>query len=140
MGKVPVIKAVVDTNVVISGLLFSGLPGRVISLWKNRTLLPFASKDIIREYLRVLAYPKFSLSRQEIDYLFYQEILPFFEEVVPAVTYAVIEEDPSDDKFIHCAISASVPIIISGDPDILRLDTFKSLSILSPHDFLSKFS
>ena len=78
MGKVPVIKAVVDTNVVISGLLFSGLPGKVISLWKKEILLPYASKEIIIEYLRVLAYPKFSLSRQEIDYLFYHEIFPFF--------------------------------------------------------------
>jgi len=42
---------------------------------------PLASKEIIDEYLRVLTYPKFKLSEEEIYFLLYQEILPYFNAV-----------------------------------------------------------
>ncbi len=102
MGK---IKVVIDTNVVISALLFGDTSGELINLWKAGHIVPLASKEIIEEYIRVLAYPKFKLSAQEIDYILYQEILPFFQVVTSNPSKPVITADPSDDKFIHCALS-----------------------------------
>jgi len=64
-------------KVVISALLFSGTPKRLVELRKKRNIRPFISKEIIDELLRVLAYPKFHLSQKEINYLVYQEILPY---------------------------------------------------------------
>jgi predicted nucleic acid-binding protein len=60
-------------------LLFGGTPGKLICLWQSDVIKPVASQEIVDEYIRVLTYPKFKLSEEEINYLLYQEILPFFE-------------------------------------------------------------
>ena len=76
MGEVKVVRVVVDTNVIISALLFGGTPGQLINFWKMGRIMPLASNEIIDEYLRVLAYPKFKLSEDEINYILFQEIVP----------------------------------------------------------------
>ena len=136
MGK---IKVVIDTNVVISALLFGGQPGKLINLWKNSRIVPLASKEIIEEYLRVLAYPKFELSAKEINYILYQEILPFFEVVTPNPFPPIIVTDPSDDKFIHCAISGNAQFIISGDDHLLSIKTVEAIQIVNASEFIAIF-
>jgi putative PIN family toxin of toxin-antitoxin system len=74
-------RVVIDTNVLVSALLFGGDPGELITLWKEHYIQPLTSKEIMEEYLRVLAYPKFRLTEKEIEYLFTQEILPYFEVI-----------------------------------------------------------
>jgi len=114
-------KVVIDTNVLVSALLFGGHPGKLITLWKERRIQPLSSREIIEEYLRVLAYPKFQLTEEEIGYLFSHEVLPWFEiiEVQPGQPYVV--DDPSDDKFIWCAIQGKAKAIISSDQHLLGL-------------------
>ncbi|MBW1827125.1 MAG: putative toxin-antitoxin system toxin component, PIN family, partial [Deltaproteobacteria bacterium] len=74
MGEIKKIRAVIDTNVIVSAILFGGIPGKLIFLWKSGPLKPLASKDIIDEYIKVLAYPKFRLAEKEINYILYNEI------------------------------------------------------------------
>jgi putative PIN family toxin of toxin-antitoxin system len=136
MGKIEVIRVVIDTNIVVSGLLFGGIPGRLIRLWKKKRILPLISKEILSEYLKVLAYPKFKLSEGEINYLLYQEILPFFEVIAVKQGMQIIKEDPSDDKFINCALSGKAKVIISGDKHLLALKSYRNIKILSPSEFL----
>jgi len=59
------VKVVVDTNVLVSALLFGGKPEKLMPLWQRGTIRPLASKEIIDEYLRVLTYPKFKLSEED---------------------------------------------------------------------------
>ena len=139
MGKIKVIRVVIDTNVVISALLFGGIPGKLIELWKNGRIKPLVSKKIIDEYLKVLAYPKFNLSGEEINYLLYQEILPFFEVISVQQRPVIVKKDPSDDKFILCAQSGKAKVIISGDQHLLSLTSYKELKILSPSEFLEEY-
>ena len=73
------IRVVIDTNVVVSALLFGGAPGKLVSLWKTGSIQPLGSAAIFAEYLKVFAYPRFQLSEGEIDYLISVEILPSFE-------------------------------------------------------------
>jgi putative PIN family toxin of toxin-antitoxin system len=137
MGKIKVIRAVIDTNVVVSALLFGGVPGELIPLWKSGKIKPLASSDIIDEYIRVLTYPKFKLSEDEINYLLYFEILPFFEIIaIKQKGQRIIAADPSDDKFIHCADSGNAKIILSGDQHLLSLKHYKNINIISPEQFL----
>ena len=75
------IYCVIDTNVVISAILFGGTPGELVGLWKTGRITPYITKEIIAEYIRVLAYPKFELSEEEINFIIHQEILPFFKVV-----------------------------------------------------------
>jgi putative PIN family toxin of toxin-antitoxin system len=132
------LKVVIDTNVVISALLFGGAPGKLIASWQRGIIKPFASKEIIEEYLRVLTYPKFKLSEEEINYLLYQEIIPYFDIIDVRPGPQIIKEDPEDDKFIICASAAGAGYIISGDRHLLALKEYQKIKILLPSDFIRK--
>jgi putative PIN family toxin of toxin-antitoxin system len=137
VGEKKIIRAVIDTNVVVSGFLFSGAPSKILSLWQSGRLKPIASAEIINEYIRVLAYPKFNLSEEEIDYLLHVEILPYFDIIqVDQKSSSIIKDDPQDDKFLLCASSADAQFIISGDRHLLMLGEYKKIKILTPKQFL----
>ena len=133
------IKVVIDTNVVISAILFGGIPGQLMPLWKNGRIKPLASKEIIDEYIKVLAYPKFKLSEEEINYILYIELLPYFDIISIKHRPTIIKDDPSDDKFILCAKAGRADAIISGDQHLLNLKTYQKIKILSPAEFLSNY-
>lgn len=116
-------RIVVDTNVLVSGLLFDGKPGELVKLWKKGRIIPLCSKGIVQEYLRVLAYPKFQLSKSDIDFLLTHEILPHFEVLTVKSGKPFVTMDPSDDKFIWCAIQGGAEVIVSGDEHLLNLQS-----------------
>jgi uncharacterized protein len=130
------IKVVIDTNVIISALLFGGIPGGLMRLWKSGRIKPLASKEIIDEYIKVLAYPKFELSEVEINYILYNEILPYFDMIKIKDSPVIIKVDPSDDKFIHCAKAGKAIAIVSGDQHLLSLKSYQEIKILTPTKFL----
>ena len=129
---------VIDTNVVISAILFGGVPGKLIDLWKTRRILPLITAEIMAEYIRVLAYPKFELSEDEISYILHREILPFFKVVKSVPGPSIIKENPNDEKFIQCAKAGNTKIIISGDRHLLALRSHHGIKILTPNQFLQK--
>ena len=140
MGQEEIACCVVDTNVVISAILFGGVPGKLIDLWKTGRMVPLITEEIMTEYIRVLAYPKFKLSEEEINYIIHQEILPFFKVVKSVPGSLIIKEDPDDDKFIQCAEAGNAKIIISGDRHLLALKSHHSLKVLTPDQFLDALS
>lgn len=131
-------KVVIDTNVLVSALLFDGTPNRFVALWKNNRVAPLVSTDIMVEYLRVLAYPKFRLTGKEISHLLMHEILPWFETVATPEGASFVPADPADDKFIWCALAGDAEYIISGDDHLLACPDCP-VSILTPAAFLEKF-
>ena len=139
MGPQKVVYLVLDTNVVISAILFGGIPGKLIELWKKGSITPLITEDIMAEYLRVLAYPKFKLSEEEVHYIIHQEILPFFKVVNSKPGPSIIKKDPDDDKFIQCAIAGQAKIIISGDRHLLAQKSYKEIKILTSSQFLEIF-
>ncbi len=140
MGKIKVKAVVIDTNVVVSALLFGGKPGKFIQFWKTGQIQPLVSKEITEEYLQVLAYPKFSLSEKEITFLLSHELLPYFKivEVKSGTGKTIVKDDPSDDMFIRCAESGMCKIIISGDRHLLDLKSHGKIRIISPSQFLEE--
>ena len=135
MGSV---KVVVDTNVLVSALLFGGIPAQLIPLWQRGKIKPLASKEIIDEYLRVFTYPKFKLTEEDVNFLLYHEILPHFEVIDVESGPRIIKRDPEDDNFIRCALAGKAKFIISGDQHLLSLKSYQKIEILSPADFLLK--
>ena len=128
-------RVVIDTNVLVSALLFGGDPSELITLWKERRIQPLGSKEIMEEYIRVLAYPKFHLTEEEIEYLFSQEVLPWFEVITVQSGRPFVIDDPSDDKFIWCALEGQAEAIISSDQHLLRLSSCP-VPIFSLSEFL----
>ena len=130
-------RVVLDTNAVVSALLFSGVSSKLVSLWQNGLITPLLSREILDEYLRVLSYPKFELSEEEIKELIQEEILPFAEVVKPKRRLRVVRRDPSDNKFLECAVAGKASVIISGDKDLLSLGRYRQIRIQSPAQFLA---
>lgn len=134
--KVTPIRVVVDTNVLISGLLFGGEPGRIRDLWIAGRLVPLLSSETFTEFNRVLSYPKFRLLPAEITMLIEEELLPYAEvvDVTEAATGAC--RDPKDDKFLALAASGKAAYIITGDQDLLVLQLFRQTRIITVSELL----
>lgn len=132
-------RVVLDTNVVISALLFKGEASRVHALWKKGAFKIAASREIVDEYLRVLAYPKFKLTENEIKGLIQKELLPFVEPVTIVEKVNGVCVGPDDDKFLACAIAAKAGVIVSGDAHLLSIKSFKGCAIVTTEKFLKKF-
>ena len=128
-------RVVIDTSTLISALLFERIAGELVALWKTSRIQPLSSREIMEEYLRVLAYPKFCLTEAEIEYLFSQEILPWFEIVTLPPGQPFVLDDPSDDKFIWCALAGKAEAIISGDEHLLSLPSCP-VPIYNPSEFV----
>jgi uncharacterized protein len=131
------VRVVLDTNAVVSALLFSGVSSKLVSLWQNGLITPLLSRAMLDEYLRVLSYPKFELSEEEIKELIQEEILPFAEVVRPKRRLRVVRLHPSDNKFLECAVAGKASVIISGDKALLSLGRYRRVRIQSPAQFLA---
>ncbi|HWP91873.1 MAG TPA: putative toxin-antitoxin system toxin component, PIN family [Thermodesulfobacteriota bacterium] len=133
------IKVVLDTNVLVSALLFKKETSKIVALWKSGKIVPVLSKEIFDEFKRVLEYPKFALTKNEISHLILEEVLPFFEVIEVKTSIKGICKDLDDDKFISCALSAKARFVVSGDKDLWSLKSFKSVRIIRPSDLLDIF-
>jgi uncharacterized protein len=131
-------RVVLDTNVLVSALLFRGELSKIVGLWQKGKIIPLISKETFNELRIVLGYSKFSLTQEERDSIIENEILPYFEIVEAVKEVKGVCRDPEDDKFISCAISASADYIVSGDKDLLDLKHYKSKKIIKASDFLKK--
>lgn len=132
-------RVVLDTNVFVSGLLFEGKPGQILSQAREGYLRLLLSAEILEEYIRVLSYPKFDLRASDIKRMIREELIPFSEPIRIHTVVRFIREDPSDDKFLALAIDGKAEAVISGDRHLLNAGTFRDIPILSVDDFLAKF-
>ena len=139
MGKKKIIRIVVDTNVIVSGLLFDGIPGKIIEAFKRNDVQLLITSDIVNEYIKVLSYPKFELTEDDINYLLYRILLPR-SKVVSNVTQedVIIAQDPSDDKFLLCSSEGMADYLISGDTHLTSLGKFQETIIVTPAEFIKK--
>jgi putative PIN family toxin of toxin-antitoxin system len=141
VGKRPkkVGRVVLDTNVLISALLFKGRTARIVTLWRKGKIVPVMSRETFDELRRVLEYPKFSLSQREIKAIIEEEILPFFEVVDVDRPVEKVARDPDDDKFIACAIAGKATCIVTGDKALWDLQVNESVKICHVSDFMKIF-
>jgi len=132
-------RVILDTNVLISALLFKGELSNIIELWRSGKIIPLISRETFHELRRVLEYDKFSLTRGEISAILEEEILPFFEVVDVNRQVKDVCRDPADDKFLSCAVSGHADYIITGDKDLFDLKHYESIRIIHASDFLRMF-
>ena len=142
MGKKKkgVTRVVLDTNVLVSALLFKGRVSRFLTLWQQGKLAPLLSKETFEELKKVLTYPKFSLDQEEIGGILEDEVLPFFEIVDPVEAIKGICPDPDDDPFIACAVSGGAEFVVSGDGQLVGLKQYKTVRFVTPSEFLKRFA
>jgi putative PIN family toxin of toxin-antitoxin system len=117
------VRVVLDTNVVLSALVFrAGAAGQVRQAWQRGQLLPLASTATVQELVRVFSYPKFRLSSAEQDELL-ADYLPYAETVrIPQPPPTVPDcRDVLDLPFMHLAVSGKAQVLVSGDQDLLAI-------------------
>jgi len=130
-------RIVFDTNVVISTLLFGGELDEIRKLWQKKKITFLVSREVVEEYIKVLAYPKFSLTEEKIKSILEEELLPFATTVRVKSRISHIKDDPDDDKFLALAVDGNADYIISGDKHLLNLNEFQGIKIMTVKKFLT---
>ena len=130
-------KIVLDTNVFISGVFFTGPPHQILKTWRDGKFEILISKEILEEYKRVgeslsIQFPQVTLT----------PILKFFAiraELIDAQPLSgPVCEDPDDDKFFACAIAGKSKLIISGDKHLLKVSGYQGIKVLKPKEFFNQ--
>ncbi len=131
------LKIVLDSNIIISAITFSGYPEVVLNLVRTNLLVGIISEEIINEILEVLS-KKFFLSKSSVKKT-KEDLSRGFTSIIP-LKKVNIARDPDDNKIIEAAIEGGCDFIVTGDKDLLELKTYKNIKILTPKDFLEEFS
>jgi len=137
----PAPRAVLDTNVVLSALLFS--QGRLTRLrleWRQASFHPLVSKATAAELMRTLTYPKFKLTVEEQRELL-ADYLPYCTPVaMPAKSPRTPPcRDAFDVPFLQLAVVGDADYIVTGDRDLLSLKGRISSQIVTAEEFLRSF-
>lgn len=136
------LKAVIDTNLFISGLFGrDSISAKLQDLWINQRFELVTSLEIIREVSRVLQYPrirqKFSPKDETLKRFFR---LIFRKAIITKDIYKTdrITDDPSDNMFLGSALEAKADYIVSRDPHLRDLKHYQDIQIVDDSTFAKK--
>ena len=128
-------RAVFDTNVLLSALLWSGPPHALLEHARNGTVSLVCSPALLEELAAVIARPKFNAiliaSNTSREHMLFEmrQLAELFDP--PALSHPVCR-DPDDDAVLALALASQADMLISGDEDLLSLKSFQGIPILSP--------
>jgi len=129
-------KAVLDTNVLISGIIATGVPHELLVKGFTDEFEIIVSVETLRELRRTLhKYPeRFDMTDDEIQ-TEVETVRYFATFVDPDIDIAAVDDDPDDDKFLEAAVAADVDYLVSGDNHLLDLGSFRGIDIVDPRTF-----
>jgi len=124
--------------VLISALFWSGAQATIVGLIEAGTVEGYASQAIMDELTRVLKYPRFGLTDEEVEDArnYYITVLVM---VMPKVRVGIVEEDPEDNRVLECALEARADFIVTGDKHLLEIHGYRSVRIVRASEFLEAF-
>lgn len=128
-------RLVLDTNTVVSALIWGGVPGRLIDTAAAGTLQIISSVPLLDELHDVLFRKKFAtqLAMQGVDAAdLFEGYAALVQLVVPADIGPVILADPDDDIVLATAVAGDVDAIVSGDAHLLGIGDFRGMPIITP--------
>jgi uncharacterized protein len=129
-------RVVLDTNVVVSGMLWTGPPNRLLRWARDGVLDVICCEKAIAEVKRVVEYPRFHQRMAALDLSPPQAIAYLMNLLVhvpsPEAIPAVIAQDPSDDLFLALAVENQARLIVSGDRHLLALEEYERLPVVTP--------
>ncbi len=128
-------KAVLDTNVLISALLFGGTPRKVLELVMKRRVVGVTSPALVAELTRILKR-KFAFSDEALRSV-RRRIERGFFMVTPNVDIAVLADD-ADNRVLEAAVAGECEFVVTGDKALLALVIFRTIQILTPARFLGE--
>lgn len=136
-------RLVLDTNIVVSGLLSDGTPARLLDAAQADQAELFTTRQLLAELTRILRRAKFAdaiaasgLSLEELV-LGYAELAVVIEPLPITLTVAA---DPDDDQVLACAAAARPELIASGDKHLLSLKQYQGIPIVTAAEALQRLS
>lgn len=130
-------KAVLDTNVLVSGIFFGGLPPAVLDAWADGRFELLLSPSIFDEY--VCTCDRLAASHQGLEYQSILVTIVGHGTLVPdTASHNPITADPDDDKFMLCAQGRA--LVVSGDQHLLDASGWEDVQVLKPRDFLAQLA
>lgn len=131
-------RVVLDSNIVVSALLFGGKPWEIIRLSLQGGIKLFSSPALLGELSKVLL-EKFNYDPVQVGV-----VLDLYKDAVslvyPQKTIQKIKADPADNRTLEAAVESESRFIITGDKHLLGLGDYKGVKILKPTEFLSAFA
>ncbi len=128
-------KVVVDTNVLVSGVFFGGMPSRILEAWRDKRIDVVVSPDILEEYRRVGEHLETQFT--DVSLAPFLALLVMNAEIIePPDLPEQLSRDSDDDKFIACALAGGCHVIISGDKDLLSISGYRGVKVVAPREFL----
>lgn len=135
------LKAVIDTNVLISGLIKNPSCRKIIKILEKWEFILVVSPAILAEIIDVIARPKFhNIIKRETAARLIETIKAQSLLVNPSLALDVIKDDPDDNRFLEAAVTAKVDCIVSLDKHLLNLGSFRSIPIIPPTKFFGILS
>jgi len=132
-------KAVLDTNIFISGIFWRGASNKVILHWREEKFTLVTSLEAVSEIIKVLKDFKIKLSdemiKEWVDLIVRNSII-----VEPKEKIKIVKDDPKDDIFIETAVAGNVDYIVSQDNHLLKLKAFRGIRIITPDEFIKMFN
>ncbi|MCC6457132.1 MAG: putative toxin-antitoxin system toxin component, PIN family [Caldilineaceae bacterium] len=134
------IRAVIDTNIIVSAFFWGGLPRAALNAARTKRCRMITTENLIDELKDVISRPRFvkrlAQIGETVDSLLENDYRALVEVVEPAQIEPVILDDPDDDALIACALGGAADYIISGDHHLLDLGEYQSIKIWTVNRFL----
>jgi len=132
-------KITADTNILISATFWNGDSNKIIRKVENNEIELILSKEILKEFGRVLSYKEIQekIKNKNLEMMWTIEKIASFSTIIrPTQNFNIIEDDPTDDKFLECAVEGNSEYIVSQDKHLLKLKEFRGIKIITPEEFL----
>ena len=129
------IRATLDTNVIVSGLKFEGHPRRIFDMAESGMIRMAVSVPILEEVCDVLQRDKFGFSKGEAN-AFVDALKSIALHVTPENRVDVMKVDPDDNRILECAVASRSDYLVTGDKHLLNIGQFRQVEIVKPSDFV----
>jgi len=131
-------RVILDTNVFVSGIFWSGPPAKILDAWEFGKLNLVLTSDIFEEYKEV--GEKLNKKFPRVDIQSILDLVIFHGEFCTSMKLPrPVSNDPDDDKFLACALVSRANIIISGDKDLLDVSGYENIEVIKPGPFVKKY-
>lgn len=130
-------KIVIDTNVLISGVFFGGFPRKILSAVVGKEITACATSEIINEYEEIIQ----EMINRKQGHINKSILSPLIKtmEIIEPITQVEICRDPDDNKFLGCARDSHALYIVSGDKDLLVINEYEKIKIVTAKDFCEQY-
>ena len=133
------VRLVIDTNIVFSGLLYGGKPLQVLQYVVSGHAQAYASEWMLSELTGILSRPEHTARLEKLRTTAAQisdDYTGLIQFVIPSELNCRVSRDINDDPILACALCAKADFIVSGDKDLLVLNTFEGMPILTASQVL----